>query len=617
MRRDCAIPSAGGVVVFTPLPPEPNGIADYSAELLPELAAGAPCWVVIDDHAPIPLPSKHYQILRLSTYAARAAEFEQVPHLYQLGNNAGHVYMLPWLARRPGVVVLHDVSLHHLVDMATLRWGDHDAYERMLEREYGLLGRVVGEQFRSVRHRPRTMFYELPMTRAILACAQAVIVHSHYAAIKVASQRADVPVAVIPHHVSEAAVRIGADAHRAQARAALGIDDGTLYVISLGFITKAKQIDTVLRFVARHRGGLPSLRYTIVGQDQPEDFDVRSLVANLGVQHQVSITGYVDEATFFTHVAASDIVVNLRYPSGGETSGTLIRALGAGACVVVNDIGPFAEFPDTVCAKVPMRPGVHEAAFERVMLRLIADPRRRRKLSRAAAAHVRREHAVSASARRYRGLLRPTASQPVARHEPDPECGFLTAARLEAALRSLGPADRQALPLWASTGAAPCARQGHCRVLVLGEAQGQQRLLSALFGYAPESVDAGPAGPPEALPTKPAGSHMLVLLHLPYSTSEALLSAWLERANLRLRVRGHLLLTLYGPSDNSDVEPGIQTCLETAGFAIEMTANHRTSLSFVLDGDQGAPCNREPQSLWRARKISDHVMPRSRAERLR
>ncbi|MDE6102598.1 MAG: hypothetical protein K2F73_06450, partial [Ruminococcus sp.] len=45
--------------------------------------------------------------------------------------------------------------------------------------------------------------------------------------------------------------------------------------------------------------------------------------------------------------------INLRYPYNGETSGSLMRILAKGKCVIVNDIGSFSEIPDNSCVKLP------------------------------------------------------------------------------------------------------------------------------------------------------------------------------------------------------------------------------------------------------------------------
>jgi SAM-dependent methyltransferase len=59
---------------------------------------------------------------------------------------------------------------------------------------------------------------------------------------------------------------------------------------------------------------------------------------------------------FVDYIGACDIVLNLRYPTVGETSGSLQRALGLGKAVLVSDVGAFAELPDDVCLKVPTLP---------------------------------------------------------------------------------------------------------------------------------------------------------------------------------------------------------------------------------------------------------------------
>src|SRR5207302_9663109 len=67
----------------------------------------------------------------------------------------------------------------------------------------------------------------------------------------------------------------------------------------------------------------------------------------------VTFTGYVEDAEFAAHFAAVDRLVNLRYPSAGETSGTLIRAFEAGKPVAVSDYAQFAELPDDCVVKIP------------------------------------------------------------------------------------------------------------------------------------------------------------------------------------------------------------------------------------------------------------------------
>ena len=107
------------------MPPSRSGIADYSALLLPEL------WQRID------------------VVVARPGRFRRDPQadvaLYHVGNDAeAHGWIVEALRRRPGVVVLHDFVLHHLVVGLTFARGDMAGYLSAMEREAGLVGRLLG-----------------------------------------------------------------------------------------------------------------------------------------------------------------------------------------------------------------------------------------------------------------------------------------------------------------------------------------------------------------------------------------------------------------------------------------------------------------------------------------
>ena len=65
--------------------------------------------------------------------------------LYHVGNDAeAHGWIVEALRRRPGVVVLHDFVLHHLVVGLTFGRGDMAGYLSAMEREAGLVGRLLG-----------------------------------------------------------------------------------------------------------------------------------------------------------------------------------------------------------------------------------------------------------------------------------------------------------------------------------------------------------------------------------------------------------------------------------------------------------------------------------------
>lgn len=93
--------------------------------------------------------------------------------------------------------------------------------------------------------------------------------------------------------------------------------------------------------------------------------------------------GYVDLTRFYLYLRAVDAVVNLRYPSAGESSGTVSRALAEGRATIVNDLGSFSEIPEDATLKVeidgdqPEEVGAH-------LIRLAEDVAFRESVERAA-----------------------------------------------------------------------------------------------------------------------------------------------------------------------------------------------------------------------------------------
>src|SRR5207248_1212001 len=71
-----------------------------------------------------------------------------------------------------------------------------------------------------------------------------------------------------------------------------------------------------------------------------------------GVAERGRLVGKVPMADLTAYAAASDVCVQLRYPTHGETSAALLRAMAAGAACVVSDEGWMAELPDRAVRKV-------------------------------------------------------------------------------------------------------------------------------------------------------------------------------------------------------------------------------------------------------------------------
>ncbi|MFC7474401.1 glycosyltransferase [Dankookia sp. GCM10030260] len=383
-----------GLVVFTPLPPTRSGIASYAAELLPALARALPVVAVVARRQDVvPLPG--IEVVAVLDYRARP-EWRDWTHLHQLGNSLDHAHAYLAALRRPGIVTLHDPVLHHLVEALTLGRGNPAGYAAALLAEHGAAG------LRVARLRAQGMFdpglrFLLPLHRQVTDGAQGVILHSRFAAGRV-QRPGGPPLRVIPHHLSpEVAALDGLD--QATARRSLGLPVRGPILLSLGHATPAKRIDLVLAAVARLAAAFPDLLHVIAGAPDA-GLDLAGMIGQLGLQGRVRVTGWLPEDAFLPYARAANLLVNLRHPQAGENSGALVRALGMGLPAVVDAVGPAAEYPDAVVAKLP--PGPAPAArLADLVAGLLRDPAGLAARAAAGRAHIRRANSLEASAAAY------------------------------------------------------------------------------------------------------------------------------------------------------------------------------------------------------------------------
>ena len=221
------------------------------------------------------------------------------------------------------------------------------------------------------------------MTRRILDAAKGVIVHSQFMVDEMRDSGFSGPIARIPH---------GSwipEADRLEWRTKLGLNATTPLIGAFGFIKPYKRIAESLRAVRRLVRLTPEVRMILVGEPHPE-FPIHDFIRSLDLDDYVHVLGFTPIEHFTGYMSACDILLNLRYPTVGESSGSMLRALGLGKAVLVSDVGAFHEFPDSVCLKVPVGAGEEDLIFEYLNL-LVSRPELARTLGESAKGWVSRE----------------------------------------------------------------------------------------------------------------------------------------------------------------------------------------------------------------------------------
>jgi glycosyltransferase involved in cell wall biosynthesis len=382
--------------IFSPLPPEENGIADYTFHLLRPLSRLFECTAFVQDQNAVAPPDVLVcDALQAFRYLGPASKV-----LHQLGNNPGHIFVLEALRHWGGVTTLHDQNLHYLYEVA----GSSKAamLPRMTATSFEL-GLTYARHWREENLKSLSNYVLFDMLDETLAASDAVIVHSEFARRRLNllyGQERCRRVEVIPHLALPFSP---GDPLEAVAR--LRIPASVPLIVTSGFATNAKRFDWLV--VALHEVARRGVDFFWVhaGKEKPEEFALSALLEQYPlVKDRSRITGYLTEDDLNTYISACDILVNLRFPSVGESSGTLARAMGAGKCCVVSHTAAYADLPNDAVVHAPVFNSVPQLIG--ILQSLLINPGLRHAFGEGAKRLVDQEWAPDKVAAKYANVLR-------------------------------------------------------------------------------------------------------------------------------------------------------------------------------------------------------------------
>ena len=392
--------------VWTPLPPQRTGVADHNAALLEELAKIAEISVVVDDDLAgrVQAPDGVALVRR-----SEAEHRRDALAVYHMGNHHGlHRWIHDALVARPGIVVLHDPSL---VDFyAAYHDGSPDGFDDEIRLNHGRLGHpppriLAGGAWHFDR-------LALPLVRRVVEPSLAVIVHSAWARDLLARQFPHKPI----HHVELAAPVVGDRRSGPDMRNRLGWGPENVVFGMLGGLWWHKRPDLGVKIFAALHPLRPWARLLVAGRAEDRDAMERMLrvVSAAGLGSAVRIVTDLDDEEFTACVSACDVVMDLRWPTAGETSATVMRALGAGRPAIVSDLPQYRALDRAFCWPVPPEPREAAPAALRLMLAAARDPGRARHAGRLARRFVEEAASFERVARRYEEVARsvPPAAPP-------------------------------------------------------------------------------------------------------------------------------------------------------------------------------------------------------------
>jgi glycosyltransferase involved in cell wall biosynthesis len=367
---------------FGPLPPTPSGISDYDEELLELLREHFDIDVYVDG-TPMQPGAFHYSRFTIN-HRKRAYDLP----VYQMGNSMLHEYMYGFLFHYPGALVLHDYCLHFSRAKMLLTGENEDEYLQevtCVHPDTPALGRTVWRGMAG-----NLLLYYFPLAGLAVRSSLATGAHTSYVVERLSE-------------AGHAAIKIPMSVRiRPAAPVPPPEYPGKLVVASFGLVTREKRLSPVLAALAELRCFYPHLKYLVVGEIAAHYNFLRE-VEDAGLSGVVEVTGRVDSGRFHSLLQRADIVVNLRYPSAGEMSATLLRALAYGKPVLMSRLLQWQEIPEDAVMKI--RPDRElEDVFE-ALWRLIENPFLRIALGNRARAWVAASHRPEQTLNAYLRLI--------------------------------------------------------------------------------------------------------------------------------------------------------------------------------------------------------------------
>jgi len=346
------------LAMITPWPNQRTGIADYAYDLVVGLAAGGLEVDVYTDcprarRTPLPANVSNVALQDMQNYPGNS-EYQSV--IYQMGNNSSfHLEMLSLLYDNPGIVQLHDPSLHHLIAFLLYR-SNSSEYYRVLNYWYGY------KKYKEVKNwisQGRGGFWdserasEVPFFEPVLTNATACIVHSEYARNQVIQRMPELDVAVLPQvYRSMQPTPILEKANQ---------EPKTLQIGVFGIVQKHKHVDLILEALRdtlkqsdKSYSDKSRFHLQIYGELDACSGNLPKLAKEYGLSSYVTFHGHQPESEFIRALKSVDVCISLRYPTLGETSAIVSRTMQLGIPTIVNRVGWYAELPDCV---VKLQPG--------------------------------------------------------------------------------------------------------------------------------------------------------------------------------------------------------------------------------------------------------------------
>ncbi len=399
------------LALFTPMPPEPSGIADYSARLVTALAELADVDVFVESDPPrgdaIAPPPVRLLPAAAFPFLDAIGEYDEV--LYVMGNSRFHAFAYEALLRRPGVVLAHEVRFTGLYSgYGAHRRGDARFFAEAVRSQHPNVPAAIFEKGFVTAEEAHD--FGILLTSELLERSTRFLVHSRFAAEAVRAERP-----ALASRVRPVAFGMAAPAVRGPR---VEMPRPPL-VATFGIVSATKRIEAFLRAAQIVARRFSDARFAVVGEVEPGEMERwRALSRSLGLADRVELTGRVDLPAYEDFLRRTSCAVQLRATTNGESSAAVGDCLRHAIPTIVSELGPAREYPAGSVRPLPEDAGVE--ALSSAIVEILERPDVARALSREAFELAKRSGFDVAAASLLDALFAP---------QPEAELALLAPAR--------------------------------------------------------------------------------------------------------------------------------------------------------------------------------------------
>lgn len=318
---------------FSPLPPAPTDIGNYTMRLLPHLESAFQIELYSEQETAETglsrVPVKKYLGKGLNWRELNQFDFS----VYHLGNNLlFHKGIWEASLQKPGVIVLHDEALHDFFFMFCRSAQDREGYLNWMKQFYGEQGCTCGEQFWKGMRTIDEMVQKYPLTELGLMGALGVVVHTRALFDKLKTSNG-YPIAHLNLPYNPISKKRTKEVGQSKPYS----------LVVFGHLGRNRRIEQILSVLSEFPNK-DEFTLTIMGELWDRTY-VSELIRKMGLGKRVEILGYVPEEELNKRLSRADMALNLRYPTMGEASGSQLRIWDHALPSLVTKVGWYAELP--------------------------------------------------------------------------------------------------------------------------------------------------------------------------------------------------------------------------------------------------------------------------------